>query len=165
MRAESVKIGYRGIERERSTISIHKTGDKNGPERCSRSVIRVLFEQFQDTCRLNRRVERSRALERRECRVGGTLSLVLETIDFVSRTTFVSRKGEEREPAKGGKRASVSLLQFSSNDESLRIFRSRWKQIWKNYRLKRIFFSQINRFSRLHENSRKPDKLEMLSQI
>lgn len=54
--------------------------------------------------------------------VGGILSLVLETIDFVSRTTFVSRKGEEREPAKGGKRASVSLLQFSSNDESLRYF-------------------------------------------
>lgn len=47
---------------------------------------------------------------------------MLETIDFVSRTTFVSRKGEEREPAKGGKRASVSLLQFSSNGESLRYF-------------------------------------------
>lgn len=51
------------------------------------------------------------------------LSLVLETIDFVSRTTFVSRKGEEREPAKGeGKRASVSLLQFSSNGESYFVF-------------------------------------------
>lgn len=47
---------------------------------------------------------------------------MLETIDFVSRTTFVSRKGEEGEPAKGGKRASVSLLQFSSNGESLRYF-------------------------------------------
>ena len=46
------------------------------------------------------------------------LSLVLETIDFVSRTTFVSRKGEEREPAKGRGNAhlflSFNFLQMAS---------------------------------------------------
>lgn len=134
MRAESAK---NRLSRDR-TRAFDYFDTQNGGQKWPREVFSIRDSRpvravSRHTCQLNRQVERSRALERRECSRWYTLPRARNNRFRFEDYFCIAKGGRTRAGERGETRICFSPSIFFKW-RIVKIFRNfRWKQIWKNY--------------------------------